>query len=48
MDILTAFGLFTYWLIESHVFFNFDVISEESLVDFPFGEADLGKESALL
>ena len=48
MDMLTAFGLFTYWLIESHVFFNFDVISEESLVDFPFGDTDLGKESALL
>ena len=48
MGILTAFGLFTYWLIESHVFFNFDVISEEILVAFPVGEAIPGKELALL
>ena len=48
MGILTTFGLFTCWLIESHVFLNFDGISEKKLVDFPVGEAILGKESALL
>ena len=48
MGIVTAFGLFTYWLIESHVFLDFDVISEECLVAFPVGEAILGKESGLL
>ena len=48
MGILTAFGLFTYWLIESHVFLDFDVFSEESLVAFPVGKGILGKQSALL